>query len=319
MSNRDEIIAIIQECAQKLGRAPSRAEFHRASKISWHQVYRHFRGMRPAVRAAGLEPGPRGGPLDLNTLVLDWAHVVRDLQHLPSRAEYDRLGKHHSVTLHARIGWSQMAHSFVLLVREFHLEREWSDVVGIVVKKFPLLGKSAIGTWPSANSKGGLTAEDAEHAKDAKNAKNAVDAKDKQLVADARRGRPRTNSLPACTAYPLHTHGAQPGVPDARRFSRGGVEAPSAAFLPVRPRASLPDECDRSTAARHPSEISVAPASGSPTRASRDGVEALLPVFCPANLRVALTNEPSQSPTSNPRSISMERSRPRLRVFPGCA
>ena len=36
----------------------------------------------------------------------------------------------------------QMAHKFVLLVREFHLEREWADVVKIVVGKFPLLETS---------------------------------------------------------------------------------------------------------------------------------------------------------------------------------
>jgi hypothetical protein len=35
-----------------------------------------------------------------------------------------------------------MAHKFVLLVREFHLEREWADVVKIVVGKFPLLEAS---------------------------------------------------------------------------------------------------------------------------------------------------------------------------------
>src|SRR5579859_2592912 len=139
MHKRDEIIAAIKKCAERLGRAPSQAEFRRASKISWYQVYKHFRGMRQAVRAAGLEPGPRGGALDVNALTLDWASVVRKLGRLPSRAEYCEHGIHHAGTLHARIVWSQMAHKFVLLVREFHLEREWADVVKIVVGKFPLL------------------------------------------------------------------------------------------------------------------------------------------------------------------------------------
>jgi hypothetical protein len=139
MHKRDEIIEAIKKCAAKLGRAPSQAEFRRASKISWYQVYKHFRGMRHAVRAAGLEPGPRGGALDVNALTLDWAGVVRKLGRLPSRAEYCEHGIHHAGTLHARIVWSQMAHKFVLLVREFHLEREWADVVKIVVGKFPLL------------------------------------------------------------------------------------------------------------------------------------------------------------------------------------
>src|SRR6476469_9094215 len=59
---------------------------------------------------------------------------------MPSRAEYCDHGIHHAGTLHARIVWSQMAHKFVLLVKEFHVEREWADVVKIVVGKFPLLG-----------------------------------------------------------------------------------------------------------------------------------------------------------------------------------
>jgi hypothetical protein len=140
MNKRDEIIAAIKKCAERMGRAPSQAEFRRASKISWYQVYKHFRGMRQAVRAAGLEPGPRGSALDINALTLDWAGVVRKLGRLPSRAEYCEHGIHHAGTLHARIVWSQMAHKFVLLVREFHLQREWADVVKIVVGKFPLLG-----------------------------------------------------------------------------------------------------------------------------------------------------------------------------------
>lgn len=140
MHKRDEIIAAIKRCAERLGRAPSQAEFRRATKISWYQVYKHFRGMRQAVRAAELEPGPRGGALDINALTLDWARVVRKLGRLPSRAEYSEHGIHHAGTLHARIVWSQMSHKFVLLVKEFHLEREWEDVVKIVVGKFPLLG-----------------------------------------------------------------------------------------------------------------------------------------------------------------------------------
>ena len=170
MHKRDEIIAAIKKCAERLGRAPSQAEFRRASKISWYQVYKHFRGMRQAVRAAGLEPGPRGGALDVNALTLDWARVVRTLGRLPSRAEYCEHGIHHAGTLHARIVWSQMAYKFMLLVREFHLEREWADVVRIVVGKLPLLEtsiqQSALSIQPEeSNWQNPSTAKDAECAK----------------------------------------------------------------------------------------------------------------------------------------------------------
>jgi hypothetical protein len=142
MSIRERIVAEIKKLGEKLGRAPSQAEFRREARISWHQVYKYFGGMRAAVRAAGLEPGPKGGPLDEQALVLDWARVVRELGRLPSRAEYDARGKHHSVTLHARVGWHQMGHRFVLMLREFHLEAEWKDVEQIVVRKYPLLERS---------------------------------------------------------------------------------------------------------------------------------------------------------------------------------
>jgi hypothetical protein len=161
MHKREEIIAAIKKLSAKLGRAPSQAEFRRACKISWYQIYKDFRGMRQAVRAAGLEPGPRGGPLDVNALVLDWARVVRELGRLPSRAEYSQRGNHHAGTLHARIGWAQMPHKFVLLVKEFHMEREWSDVVGIVVRRLPLLGQLGTSSWQKP-----FTAKDAEDAKE---------------------------------------------------------------------------------------------------------------------------------------------------------
>ncbi len=139
--SKEEMISFIQKLAAELGRSPSQADMRKAG-VPWHRIYNQFGGMRQAVRAAGLEPGPRGEALNEGAMILDWAGVVRRLRRLPSRAEYDRLGKHHSGTLHARLDWSQMAHRFVLLVREFHVEEEWADVVGVVVRRFPLLGKT---------------------------------------------------------------------------------------------------------------------------------------------------------------------------------
>lgn len=139
--SKQDIIDVIRKLAKELGRSPSQADMRKAG-VPWHRIYSLFGGMRPAVRAAGLEPGPRGEALNEGAMILDWAAVVRKMRRLPSRGEYDRLGKHYSGTLHARLEWSQMAHRFVLMAREFHLEAEWEDVLAIVVKRFPLLGKA---------------------------------------------------------------------------------------------------------------------------------------------------------------------------------
>jgi len=144
---RDRILAEIKKLGEKLGKPPTLVQLHRECKISWHQVYKHFRGMRAAIRAAGLEPGFRGGGLlDERTLVLDWARVVRELGRLPQRAEYSARGKHHAVTLHDRVGWHQVAHRFALMLREFHIENEWRDVEEIVLRKYPLLERTIHGS-----------------------------------------------------------------------------------------------------------------------------------------------------------------------------
>ncbi len=147
MEMKERIVAEIERLGKKLGRAPSQAELRRECKISWHYVYKYFHGMRAAVRAAGLEPGPKGGPLDERELALDWARVTRELGRLPSRAEYDARGKHAAGTLHARIGWREMGHRFVLLAREFHIEAEWADVLEIVWKRYPWLKHLAASNW----------------------------------------------------------------------------------------------------------------------------------------------------------------------------
>src|SRR5579859_38605 len=147
MSDRDRILAEINKLGEKLGRAPSQTELRRECRITWHYVQKHFGGIKAAVRAAGLEPGPKGGPLDERTLVLDWARVVRELRRLPIQAEYDERGKYTAGTLHARIRWRELGHRFVLLVRELHLESEWADVLDIVWNQYPWLKHLAASNW----------------------------------------------------------------------------------------------------------------------------------------------------------------------------
>lgn len=140
---REEILAAMRRCAEELGRTPSRAELVRMTEIRWHHIFQEFGGMRPLAREAGLAPVKRGLPADPAAMVLDWARVARELRRLPGRKTYDALGRNHSGTLHARLNWSQMPHRFVLLVREYHMEKEWGDVLAMVLTRYPLLGRSA--------------------------------------------------------------------------------------------------------------------------------------------------------------------------------
>jgi hypothetical protein len=102
---REKIVAAIRQAAEELGRAPSRGELRRITGVSHYRVLAAFRTLREAVRAAGLEPNPKGEKISTEDLIKDWKRVGRKLGRRPSRAEYVREGKYSAGALTIRFGW----------------------------------------------------------------------------------------------------------------------------------------------------------------------------------------------------------------------
>jgi hypothetical protein len=70
-------------------------------------VLAEFATLREAVRAAGLEPNPKGEKISSEDLLEDWKRVAEKLGRRPSRAEYVREGKYSAGAFMARFGsWS---------------------------------------------------------------------------------------------------------------------------------------------------------------------------------------------------------------------
>jgi hypothetical protein len=104
---KDEILKAIRRAAAELGRAPSRGELRRITGVSHYRVLAEFRTLREAVRAAGLEPNPKGEKISTEDLLSDWKRVAEKLGRRPSRAEYVREGKYSAGALTVRFGsWS---------------------------------------------------------------------------------------------------------------------------------------------------------------------------------------------------------------------
>ena len=104
---KDEILAAIRRAAAELGRAPSRGELRRITGMSHYRVLAEFPTLREAVRAAGLEPNPKGEKISTEDLLADWKRVAEKLGRRPSRAEYVREGRYSAGALTARFGsWS---------------------------------------------------------------------------------------------------------------------------------------------------------------------------------------------------------------------
>jgi hypothetical protein len=106
-SSKEKILAAIRRAAEELGRAPSRGDLRRITGVSHYRVLAQFPTLREAVRAAGLEPNPKGEKISTEDLLADWKRVAEKLGRRPSRAEYVREGRYSAGALTVRFGsWS---------------------------------------------------------------------------------------------------------------------------------------------------------------------------------------------------------------------
>jgi len=107
---KDQILAAIRQAAAELGRAPSRGELRRITGVSHYRVLAEFQTLREAVRAAGLEPNPKGEKISTEDLLADWKRVAEKLGRRPSRAEYVREGRYSAGALTVRFGsWGNIS------------------------------------------------------------------------------------------------------------------------------------------------------------------------------------------------------------------
>jgi Homing endonuclease associated repeat len=130
---REQLMAAIGECAESLGHVPSHAELMRSGKVSGRQIVKHFGTYTRALRACNLERSTGGKKLPLEKLFLDWARVVRELKKIPSKADYEHLGKHSDTPLKTRFGsWSQVPRYLRRYMEEQGLAEEWKDVMELI-------------------------------------------------------------------------------------------------------------------------------------------------------------------------------------------
>jgi hypothetical protein len=158
--SREEIIAAIQKCAQKLGRAPTRAELKKISGVSLSRVKYLFHGMTQALREAGCEPKGPGHLIRNEELLLDWARLARKLSKLPAMTRYEYEGKYSHVPFVRRYGsWRAVPAAFQRFAREKRLEKRWKDVLAMIERaKATEMRRSAAG----ARRPGGPSLEDGE-------------------------------------------------------------------------------------------------------------------------------------------------------------
>jgi len=131
--SKEQLMAAIGEVAEKLGHVPSHAELMRSGKVSGRQIVKHFGTYTRALRACNLERSTGGHKVPLQKLFLDWARVVREIKRIPSKSDYETMGKHSITPLRARFGsWGHVPRYLRRYMEEQGLTEEWKDVMELI-------------------------------------------------------------------------------------------------------------------------------------------------------------------------------------------
>lgn len=85
---KDEVIAAILHCKEKLGRVPTREELRKFANLGRGLLTKHFGSYMQAMTECSLEVHPSGIKVGMKELFLDWARIVRALGKLPTVHEY---------------------------------------------------------------------------------------------------------------------------------------------------------------------------------------------------------------------------------------
>jgi hypothetical protein len=130
---QEEIIAIVRQCAARLGRAPTRAELEEMGNVGKHVIRKNFGSHRRMLAASGVEGEGPGYPISTRSLFFEWARIVRSQGKLPTVIDYQRQSKYSVRPLFARFGkWREVAAGMLLYARKEGLEGEWKDVLDII-------------------------------------------------------------------------------------------------------------------------------------------------------------------------------------------
>ncbi len=130
---KEEVVASIKECAEKLGHAPNLKELHSMTTITKRTIRKHFCTYVLALQACGLEKSGCGYYVSMETLFAEWAGTVRRLGKIPTIAEFELHGKFSARPLMSRFKtWNNVPQCLLEYARKEGLEAEWSDVLEII-------------------------------------------------------------------------------------------------------------------------------------------------------------------------------------------
>jgi len=131
--SRDEVIGVIKQTTEELGRVPSMNELVTTNRLRRYDLRKHFAVYTSALEACGLHRHGQGYELSLATLFTDWSELVRRLGKAPTMAEYAVYGQYSPKALSRHFGgWPHIPAGMAKYAREHGLEDGAKDVLEVV-------------------------------------------------------------------------------------------------------------------------------------------------------------------------------------------
>jgi hypothetical protein len=138
---KQEVIAGILQCKEKLGHVPSRVELMKYGGITRHQIKTKFGTYKRTLEACGLEKVGCGRKAEMKDLFRDWAGVARRLKKIPTNVEYEEQSKYSLHPLRARFGsWMHVPAGMKQYADKHGLAAEWADVMELIHQWTPRQG-----------------------------------------------------------------------------------------------------------------------------------------------------------------------------------
>jgi hypothetical protein len=130
---REEVIAAIRACTEKLGHVPNRVELMKHAGLTRHDVNRYFGNYMLALKECNLEKTGGGMKVDLERLFRDWTRVVRTLKRLPKVYEFESESRY-SIRPFRRLfnTWSNVPDGMKRYALEHGLTDNWQDVMELI-------------------------------------------------------------------------------------------------------------------------------------------------------------------------------------------
>ena len=132
--SKEEIIAAIQECAEKLGRAPKYSELLNAFPAAkMGAIRKHLGTYTRALEESGVPGAGYGFEVTMDDLFRDWAGIVRKMGRVPTMTEYEHRSKHSVRPLVGRFRrWKQIPRGLYKYAEQAKLDVEYGDVLNVI-------------------------------------------------------------------------------------------------------------------------------------------------------------------------------------------